>query len=412
MASRSLGESMDKKVAMFIGAVIIMIAVMCLMFGMGWLEVTPTQYIDTSINDAVYDDTGLTDQFQWTKNILIWFMLMMVAFLMLFIKKFEWGVCLAVLLSAAGSYIVYVAIQEFFFGAVWDEALMIRAVICAITVVIAIGVFLGTCKMWHYLLVGVIFAPFYALLEWCIGGGLSIFGSVATDPGGSMLVHMCAAYFGLGVALAIRNKKAFDEPMYTTTHSVSFVWLASLILWVLWPAFVTSLLPSSEVTWGTITCYMAGLGSIISAYVVCMLAQGKVNPLTYTYALLAGPVAIGAALLSVGPWGALAIGIVAGAVSALCFIYLQPWFCSKIGVLDVMGVHNLHGMAGWTGALITCFLVGSAANLGFAVLTVLITLIGGAVAGVAIRLTMGKEQEICTDETDFIRNDAPGMEGA
>lgn len=34
---------------------------------------------------------------------------------------------------------------------------MIRAVICSITVVIAIGVFLGTCKMWQYLLVGAAF---------------------------------------------------------------------------------------------------------------------------------------------------------------------------------------------------------------------------------------------------------------
>ena len=43
-------------------------------------------------------------------------MLMMVAFLMIFIRKFEWGVCLAVLLSAATSYIFYLGIQQFYFG--------------------------------------------------------------------------------------------------------------------------------------------------------------------------------------------------------------------------------------------------------------------------------------------------------
>jgi ammonium transporter Rh len=46
---------------------------------------------------------------------------------------------------------------------------------------------------------------------------------------------------------------------------------------------------------------MAGLGSIISAYVMCMIYEKKVNPLVYTYALLAGPVAIGSCLLVVGP---------------------------------------------------------------------------------------------------------------
>ncbi len=167
-------------------------------------------------------------------------------------------------------------------------------VICAITVVIAIGVFLGTIKMWQYLLAGVLFAPVFVALEYFLFTVMD-----ATDPGGSMLVHMCAAYFGLGVALAVREKRAFDEPMYTTTHSVSFVWLASMLLWMLWPSFVTALLPSDQVTWGMITCYMAGLGSIITTYLICQIVQKKVNPLIYTYAMLAGPVAIGSPLLSV-----------------------------------------------------------------------------------------------------------------
>jgi len=93
--------------------------------------------------------------------------------------------------------------------------------------------------------------------------------------------------------------------------------LASLLLWVLWPSFVTALLPADQVNWGMITCYMAGLGSIISAYVMCMIYEKKVNPLVYTYALLAGPVAIGSCLLVVGPWGALLIGIVFSAVGGL-----------------------------------------------------------------------------------------------
>jgi len=148
--------------------------------------------------------------------------------------------------------------------------------------------------MWQYLLAGVLFAPVFVALEYFLFTVMD-----ATDPGGSMLVHMCAAYFGLGVALAVREKRAFDEPMYTTTHSVSFVWLASMLLWMLWPSFVTALLPSDQVTWGMITCYMAGLGSIITTYLICQIVQKKVNPLIYTYAMLAGPVAIGSPLLSV-----------------------------------------------------------------------------------------------------------------
>lgn len=400
---------MENKVKYGLIGLVIFAVIVCALFALGLVD-----WIKDLSGIALTDDGGLTDQFRWAKNLMIWFMLMLVAFLMIFIKKFEWGVCLAVLLSAAGSYIVFLFIVTtfgsvngpIFYDGVIDEALMCRAVICAITVVIAIGVFLGTCKMWHYFLAGALFAPVYVLVEAFILGGIDI-GITATDPGGSILVHMCAAYFGLGVALGLRNKAAFSEPMYTTTHSVSFVWLASMLLWMLWPAFVTSLLPGSQVGWGTLTCYMAGIGSVLSAYVVCMIFQKKVNPLTYTYAMLAGPVAIGAALLSVGPWGALLLGLLAGAISAFCFIYLQPWFCKKIGVLDVMGVHNLHGVGGWMGAIFVTILVGSVASLAMAAVVCVLTIITGLIVGVIVRFTRGDMEKICDDEPDFIRNDEP-----
>jgi len=347
---------------------------------------------------------------KYSKNMDIWFMLMLVAFLMIFIRKYEWGVALATLLVTAGSFLAYMATQQFYFDQAWDQTLMIRGVICSITVVIAIGVFLGTIKMWQYLMVGALFGPIYAFVEWFLFQYLS----GVVDPGGSILVHMCAAYFGLGVALAIRDKRAFNEPQYTTTHSVSFVWLASMLLFILWPSFVTSLLPADQVTWGMITCYMAGIGSIITTYIVCQAVQKKVNPLIFTYAMLAGPVAIGSPLLSVNQWGALVIGLVAGVVSALSFIYLQPWLTKKIGAMDVMGVHNLHGMGGWTGALAAALIVGSATNAIAAVSVALITLVTGAIVGAVVRVTRGKisDELLFNDDLDFIKNEMPSSASA
>lgn len=393
----------NKKILMLVALIVVLAIAAFLMHG----EMTGALTLEAMFQTPMSGGTDLMyEELQFGKNLDIWFMLMLVAFLMIFIKKFEWGVALAVLLSAAASFVVYLGIQDIYFDAVWNQALLIRAVICAITVVIAIGVFLGTCKMWQYLLVGVAFAFVYSLVEYLLAN-LSIFGDFATDPGGSILVHMCAAYFGLGVAMGIRDKRAFDEPMYTTTHSVSFVWLASMLLWMLWPSFVTSLLDIENITWATITCYMAGIGSILSTYVLCMAVQGKVNPLIYTYAMLCGPVAIGAPLLSVGPWGALVIGLIAGAVSTLCFIYLQPWFCKKIGVLDVMGVHNLHGVGGWMGAIFVTILVGSVASLAMAAVVCVLTIVTGIIVGVIVRFTRGDMEKICDDEPDFIRNDEP-----
>lgn len=360
-----------------------------------------------SLAENISDGASESEQIQYGKNTDIWFMLMMVAFLMLFIRRFEWGICLATLLSAASSFIVYLGIQDFYldYGA-WDQTLLIRGVICAITLVIAIGVFSGTCKMWQYMLIGVGFAIFYSLLEWMLGN-VEIAGELATDPGGSILVHMFAAYFGIGVALGIQEKRAFDEDYSTTKHSVTFVWMASMLLWMLWPSFVTSLVSPEDITWGMITCYMAGLGSILSTYFVCNAVQGKINSLVFTYAMLGGPVAIGAPLLSVGPWGALVIGLVAGALSTLCFIYLQPWFTRKIGVYDVMGVHNLHGMCGWLGAITVCICVGSIASFGMAVFACVLALVSGAVIGVIVRFTRGPMPVLIDDSTDFIDAEDP-----
>ncbi len=354
---------------------------------------------------SISDGSNPQEQYQFSKNLDVWFMLMLVAFLMIFIRKFEWGVCLATLLSAAASFVVYLALQQFVFDyTVWDQALLIRAVICAITLVIAIGVFLGTCKMWQYLLIGVAFGFVYCLVEYIIGN-VEIFGTLATDPGGSVLVHLCAAYFGIGVALGIRDKTAFDEPMYTTTHSVTFVWLASMLLWMLWPSFVCSLLPLESVTTGTITCYMAGIGSLLSTYFVSSML-GKINCLVFTYAMLCGPVAIGAPLLSVGPWGGLLIGLIAGAVSTLCFVYLQPWFTKKIGVMDMMGVHNLHGVGGWMGAIFVSVIVGSVSTFVIAIIVFVVVMVTGFVIGLVVRATRGS-MVICDDDFDFVKTEAP-----
>ena len=395
--------NLKKKVGLTFALVFVCLALM--LMPMGSASAAGEELITPDSEGSAAGQSLIDDEMnKFNKNMDVWFMLMMVAFLMLFIRKFEWGVALATLLVAAGSFITYMAIHEFYWGAAWDQSLMLGGVICAITVVIAIGVFLGTVKMWQYFLAGILFAPVFVALEYFLFTIMD-----ATDPGGSMLVHMCAAYFGLGVALIVREKRAFNEPMYTTTHSVSFVWLASMILWVLWPSFVTALLPSDQVTWGMITCYMAGLGSIITTYLICQAVQKKVNPLIYTYAMLAGPVAIGSPLLSVNQWGALVVGLVAGAVSALSFIYLQPRLCKLLGILDVMGVHNLHGMAGWVGALSIVVITGTFTNAIAAVGTAALTLVGGMIAGAIIRATRGKmtDEDLFSDDADFIKSEAP-----
>ena len=72
-----------------------------------------------------------------------------------------------------------------------------------------------------------------------------------------------------------------------------------------------------------------------------------------------------------------------------------------------MGVHNLHGIGGWLGAITVCIVLGEAGTLVMAFITVGITLVTGAIIGVIVKLTRGDMELICDDDSDFIKNEAP-----
>ncbi len=352
------------------------------------------------------------DMSQFAKHLDIWFMTFLIAIIMMFIKKFEWGVAVAVLLSAAASYATYFVIVGSIegFDNLWTQANLIRGAVCSITVVVTIGCFIGTIKMWQYIMVGVLFAPVYYMVEWlCIyfGGIMLGNGNGVMDPGGAILVHMCAAYFGLGVIMTLREKRSFDEPMYSTTHSITFAWIASMLLFMLWPSFVTAFLAPEDVGIATAVCYMAGMGSIISAFITGMILDKKINPGIYAFALLAGCVSMSPVMLIVNPFVAFIIGMIAGVISFLCFKYLQPWLCGKLGALDVMGVHNLHGMAGWFGVILLLIMSGEIAVIEYALAMVAVTVVSGLLVGLVLKYTRGELEAVLDDRTDFIFNEDP-----
>jgi ammonium transporter Rh len=64
-------------------------------------------------------------------------------------------------------------------------------------------------------------------------------------------------------------------------------------------------------------------------------------------ATLAGGVAIGSsANLKLVPAWAVFVGVLAGALSTLGYIYLTPFLEATMRLHDTCGVHNLHGMPG------------------------------------------------------------------
>lgn len=393
---------MDTRV---IKAVILAISVILAFAGSVFAAPLDEQAAELLAGGAAFSNT-ISDQsaelFQYHRGMDVFFMLMLVAFLMLFIKRFEWSVALATLLVFAVSWPLYLLVHSEFFGLALDIEAAILGAFAAITLVIAIGVFLGHISTFNYLIAAALFVPAYMLNEWFMFGYLE----GVMDAGGSVLVHVFAAYWGWGIAIGLWNKRVADEPMKTTVHSVSFVWLASMLLLVLWPSFVTALLTPMEVVPAMINCFLAMSASILTTYIFCYILQRKVDPLVYTYAILAGGVAIGATVNLVTPMTAWTIGAIGGIISTLSFIYLDPWLHRTTGVLDTMGVHNLHGTPGIFGGLAAIVVAGAPAAQAIAVAGAMIIGLGtGAVSGVILRV-FGRPELMLDDAEAFPMEEA------
>ena len=352
-----------------------------------------------------------TDESLFLKVKDIWFMTFIFPFLMMFIKKYEWGVVVASLLAAAGSFIVIVFIENVCLGEPFDLLLQAKAVICSITCIIAVGVFVGTLKYYYYLIIGIFFGFCYYLMDYLVISGDVIKGTI--DPGGAIAIHMFGCYWGWGFSLVYREQRIVGfQPVYTT-HSVGWAWLSSLILFVLWPSFTSVFWSGAEAREASCVTMMGGIGSIISAYVTEVIcSKGKIDPLIYAYCILGGLVGISSPMFMIGPWGAILIGLICGALSTIAFHYLHPFLARKTGINDITGVHNLHGVCSWISVfcgLISAYIKDFAGvwTLVAALICTAVALVTGAFTGAVIRFTRCQictipDEELLNDRADFI----------
>lgn len=77
-------------------------------------------------------------------------------------------------------------------------------------------------------------------------------------------------------------------------------------------------------------------------------------------ATLAGGVIIGAPSgLFTNPAASLTCGLLAGIISTFGFMYLTKFLNSKIGLMDTCGVHNLHGIPGLLGGILSSIAIAA-----------------------------------------------------
>jgi len=179
-----------------------------------------------------------------------------------------------------------------------------------------------------------------------------------TDCGGTIIIHMFGAYFGLAVAAMLGKPNDPNGREGSTQVSDIFSLVGTLFLWLYWPSFVAGALPAGTVEADTAitNTVLALLGSTVTTFIISAALNGNVlRPVDIQNATLAGGVSIGAlANLNLTPGYALVVGSAAGLLSTFGFCKVQDALCSA-GLHDSCGIHNLHGMPSLLGGLLSAW---------------------------------------------------------
>jgi ammonium transporter Rh len=334
-------------------------------------------------------------------------------FLMVFVKRYGFGATTGTYLVVAVGLPLYMLLRANGVFAHEIAPNTVQALLFAEFAVasglIAMGAVLGRLRVFQYALLALLLIPAYLLNEWLVldnGMGMT---EGFQDTAGSIIIHAFGAYFGLGLSLALTTARQRSQPIESDPTSDRFAMLGSMVLWLFWPSFATAIVPFEQMPQTVVNTVLALCGATITTYFLSTyFHKGKTSMVDMANAALAGGVAIGSTCNIVSPTGAFGIGLLAGAVSVIGFVFIQPALERRFKIVDTCGVHNLHGMPGLLGAFVAIPVVPGIAVAQFIgiAFSVVLALITGLAAGALIRAT-GTTGLAYEDSEEFTHTEGP-----
>jgi len=329
-------------------------------------------------------------------------------FLMVFVKNYGYSATTGTFLVVSVGLPVYMLIRST--GVLSLEpisannihALLLAEFACA-SALIAMGAVLGRLRVYQYAILALLLVPAYMLNEWMVlDAGLGITKGFV-DSAGSIIIHAFGAYFGIGMTLMVTRKADREKAIESDETSDRFSVLGSMVLWIFWPSFCSAIVSPEQMPQTVLNTILALCGATVITYILSsILRKGKTSIADMANAALAGGVAIGATCNLVTASVAFLIGLLAGTLSVVGFVLIQPRLQSSLKIVDTCGVHNLHGMPGLLGGIIAIFVVPGIARAQITgiLFTVVLALLTGVVAGLIIRIT-GNKQLPYEDKDEF-----------
>lgn len=259
-----------------------------------------------------------------------------------FSKLFLSGVTVA---SQADTFTPTSKIPEFIFIA-------FQATFAGITACLIVGSFAERVKFSAVLLFCALWFTFCYLpiahMVWGAGGYL--LGKGDLDFAGGTVVHINAGIAGLVGAYMIGKRLGYGKDAMTP-HSLTLTMVGAALLWVGWFGFNagSNLEASESAALPFINTLLAPAAAVLAWNLGETMFKGKASMLGAASGAVAGLVGITPACGTVGPMGAIAIGLISGFVCLWAVSGLKKMLRAD----DTLDVFGIHGVGGIVGAILT-----------------------------------------------------------
>ncbi len=247
--------------------------------------------------------------------------------------------------SLADTFTDNVKIPEYIF-------ITFQATFAGITCALIVGSFAERMKFAAVLAFCVLWFTFAYLpiahMVWGSGGYLLDKG--ALDFAGGTVVHINAGIAGLVGAYVLGPRLGYGREAMPP-HSLTLTMVGAALLWVGWFGFNagSNLEATSGATLAFVNTLLAPAAAVLAWCIGETVTKGKASMLGAASGAVAGLVGITPACGSVGPMGAIVIGLACG---FLC-LWGVTGFKRMMGADDSLDVFGVHGIGGIVGALLT-----------------------------------------------------------
>jgi len=230
---------------------------------------------------------------------------------------------------------------------------MFQMTFAIITPALVVGAFAERMKFSAMCLFTVLWLTFVYLpachMVW--GGGLLAQWGVI-DFAGGLVVHLTCGVGALVAALVLGKRKGFPNSAMPP-HNRSLVVMGAAMLWVGWFGFNagSAVAASTDAGMAMLVTHISAAVGAFTWMALEWIKQGKPTVVGIATGMVAGLATITPAAGTVGPEGALLIGLMAGIV---CY-YATQAIKGVFGIDDSLDVFPVHGVGGMLGIIMLSF---------------------------------------------------------